>query len=69
MFFIFSFSISALTTWQTTIAGIDEVMKEMTTADPVARLGAQEALEKISRVVNAVPPASLLIAPVTLQNS
>ncbi|KAF8799944.1 hypothetical protein BYT27DRAFT_6845910 [Phlegmacium glaucopus] len=45
------------------IPGIDEVLKEMTHADPGARPCAGEALEKLARVVNALPPAALLIHP------
>jgi len=50
------------------ISGIDQVLEEMTTTDPAARLGAYEALEKFGRVVNAVPPATWLINPEILRN-
>jgi hypothetical protein len=39
----------------------------MTHVDPGVRLGANQALEKLARVVNALPPASLLIHPEILQ--
>jgi hypothetical protein len=61
-------SLGFLTTSQTTISGIDQVLEEMTLADPVARLSAHEALEKLGSVINAVTPTSLLIEPVILQN-
>jgi hypothetical protein len=61
-------SLSFLSTLQTTILGIDQVLGEMTLADPVARLSAHEALEKLGSVINAVTPTSLLIEPVILQN-
>jgi hypothetical protein len=41
----------------------------MTHADQGMRLGANEALEKLARVVNALPPASLLIHPEILQQN
>jgi len=57
------FSCFVLTISQANISGIDEVLKEMTHADPAARPCANGALEKIARVVNALPPAALLIHP------
>lgn len=39
----------------------------MIEADPGVRLGANEALGKLARVVNALPPASLLIHPEVLE--
>jgi hypothetical protein len=52
-----------LTASQANISGINEVLKEMTHADPGVRPGANEALEQLARVVNALPPATLLIHP------
>jgi hypothetical protein len=48
---------------------IDEVLKEMTHADPGMRLGANEALEKLARVLNVLPPAALLIHPEIVQQN
>ena len=56
-----------LTVSQANVSGIDDVLKGMTQADPGVRLGANEALEKLASVVNALPPASLLIHPEILQ--
>ena len=39
----------------------------MTHADSSVQLGANQALEKLARVVNALPPMSLLIHPELLQ--
>lgn len=41
----------------------------MTHADPGVRLGTKEALEKLARVANALPPASLLIPPEIIQKN
>lgn len=41
----------------------------MTHADPGMRLGANEALEKLARVLNVLPPAALLIHPEIIQQN
>ena len=58
-----------LTISQANVPSIDEVLKEMTHADPGMRLGANEALEKLARVLNVLPPAALLIHPEIVQQN
>jgi hypothetical protein len=53
---------------QTNISGIDQVLEDMVGADMGTRLNAHETLEKLGRVVNAMPPTSLLIEPEILRN-
>jgi hypothetical protein len=50
------------------ISSIDQILDEMAGAAPEARLSAHETLSKIRRVVDTIPPVSLLIKPVVLPN-
>jgi len=45
---------------QTGITSIDEVLEGMTEPKSSSRLGARETLEKLSKIVYAMPPDSLL---------
>ena len=39
----------------------------MTTVDPVHRLGAKEALDKLESVISSMTPETLLIEPVVVK--
>ncbi|CAL1711543.1 unnamed protein product [Somion occarium] len=49
--------------FETTIPAIDEVLEDMKLSDPAMRLSANEALMKLSKLVNNMSPDSLLIPP------
>ncbi|KAF8955859.1 kinase-like domain-containing protein [Flammula alnicola] len=49
--------------FKTTIPSIDQVLIDMTHADPVHRLDAQEAFDQLRTVVHSMTPESLLIEP------
>ncbi|CAL1711532.1 unnamed protein product [Somion occarium] len=51
-------------TFRSTVPAIDEVLAELVLDDPVARPNASEALTKLGKVVNGIPPEALLIEPV-----
>ena len=53
---------------QSTIPAIDEVLVSMTDVDPVHRLDAKEAKDRLGTVVNSMAPESLLIKPKTLRD-
>jgi hypothetical protein len=42
---------------------IDDVLVELANVDPVIRVDATEALERLRKVVHAIAPESLLIQP------
>ena len=48
---------------QSTIPTIDEVLASMTDIDPVYRLDAKEAKDRLGAVVYSMTPESLLIKP------
>ena len=50
------------------IAAIDHVLEEMTESNLETRLSAQEALDKLGSIVNAMPPESLLVDLEVLRN-
>ena len=54
--------------FQSTIPEIDDVLVSMTDIDPVHRLGAKEAKERLGTIVNSMAPLSLLIKPKTLRD-
>ncbi|CAL1711519.1 unnamed protein product [Somion occarium] len=56
---------AVFTDWSfaTTIPAIDEVLEDMKLSDPAMRLSANEALMKLSKLVNNMSPASLMIPP------
>ncbi|KAF8958024.1 kinase-like domain-containing protein [Flammula alnicola] len=51
---------------QSTIPAIDEILSGMTESDPLLRMSAQEALDRLGNVVHSMPPASLHIEPVVI---
>ena len=51
--------------FQSTIPAIDEVLVSMTHINPVHRLDAKEAKDKLGTIVNSMAPESLLIKPTT----
>ena len=55
---------NALLAFQSTIPAIDEVLMGMTNIDPVNRLDAKEALDRLGTVICSMTPESLLIEPV-----
>ena len=69
---IFFYSLIPFAYWpfafQSTIPKIDEVLVSMTNIDPVHRLNAREAKDRLGTVVNSMAPESLLIKPETLRN-
>ena len=48
---------------QSTIPKVDEVLAAMTDIDPVHRLDAKEAKDRLGTIINYMAPASLLIKP------
>ena len=68
-FYIFAllFSYSMTLAFQSTIPAIDEVLVGMTNIDPVHRLDAKEALDKLGKVICSMTPESLLIEPVIIK--
>ena len=54
--------------FQSTIPKIDEVLVSMTDIDPLNRLDAKEAKDRLGAIVNSMAPESLLIKPETLRN-
>ena len=48
---------------QSTIPTIDEVVASMTDIDPLHRLDAKEAKDKLGTIVDSMAPESLLIKP------
>ena len=69
---IYFYSLILFTYWpfalQSTIPVIDEVLVSMTDLDPVHRLDAKEAKDRLGSVVNSMAPESLLIKPKTLRD-
>ena len=66
--FLFPYSLCLLAyTFQSTIPKIDEVLVSMTNIDPVHRLDAKEAKDRLGAIVNSMAPESLLIKPETLR--
>ena len=69
---IFFYSLILFAYWpfilQSTIPAIDEVLVSMTDVDPVHRLDAKEAKDRLRTVVNSMAPESLLIKPKTLRD-
>ena len=61
--YIFTLLFSLLTTSQSTVPTIDEVLVHMTDINPVQRLDAKEAKDKLGRIVHSMAPESLLIKP------
>ena len=53
---------------QSTIPKIDEILVSMTDIDPVHRLDAKEAKDRLGTIVNSMAPESLLIKPKTLRD-
>ena len=67
-FYIFViFLLNASLAFQSTIPAIDEVLVGMTNIDPVYRLDAKEALDKLGIVMCSMTPESLLIKPVVIK--
>ena len=67
--FFFSYPLRLLTlSFQSTIPAIDEILVSMTDIDPVHRLDAKEAKDKLGAIVNSMTPESLLIKPKTLRD-
>ena len=52
-----------LSTSKSTISKVDEVLMGMNDIDPVHRLDAKEAKDRLGAIVNSMPPESLLIKP------
>ena len=50
--------------YQSTIPAIDEVLEDMTNIDPVHRLDAKKAMDRLGTVICSMTPESLLIEPV-----
>jgi hypothetical protein len=48
---------------QSTVTDIDQVLDDMGNADADQRPDAQDALDRIRKVVHSIPPESLLIPP------
>ena len=68
-FIFFSYSLCLLTfSFQSTIPAIDEILVSMTDIDPVHRLDAKEAKDRLGTMVNSMAPESLLIKPKTLRD-
>ena len=61
--YIFTPLFSLLTTSQSTIPAIDEVLLCMTDIDPLHRLDAKEAKDRLGTIVHSMAPESLLIKP------
>ena len=59
-----TFLLNVSLAFQSTIPAIDEVLAGMTSVDPVHRLDAKEALDRLGTVVFSMTPESLLIKPV-----
>ncbi|KAF8056910.1 kinase-like domain-containing protein [Lyophyllum atratum] len=53
----------SLSNFKSTIPAIDDVLVIMAAADPIQRIDAQEALDRIAKVVHSMSPESLLIPP------
>ena len=53
--------------FQSTVPAIDEVLVGMTNIDPVHRLDAKEALDRLGTVICSMTPESLLIKPVVIK--
>ena len=53
--------------FQSTIPAIDDVLVGMTNIDPVHRLDAKEALDRLGTVICSMTPESLLIEPVVIK--
>ncbi|KAG6889432.1 hypothetical protein C0995_001200 [Termitomyces sp. Mi166 len=54
---------SSLSKFKSKIPAIDDVLIAMSDDDPVLRLGAQQALDRLSQVVASMPPELLLFEP------
>ena len=64
---MFIFLLNASLAFQSTIPAIDDVLVGMTNNDPVHRLDAKEALDRLGTVICSMTPASLLIEPVVFK--
>ena len=61
--YIFALLFFLLTASQSTIPTIDEVLVSMTEVDPVHRLDAKEAKDRLGTIIHSMAPESLLIKP------
>ena len=68
IYFSYSLCLLAFFAFQSTIPTIDEVLVSMTDIDPVHRLDAKEAKDKLRTIVSSMAPRSLLIKPDTLRD-
>ena len=59
--------LNASLAFQSTIPAIDKVLVGMTNIDPVHRLDAKEALDRLGTVICSMTPESLLIEPVVIK--
>lgn len=59
--------LNASLAFQSTIPAIDEVLVDMINIDPVHRLDASWALDRLGTVICSMTPASLLIEPVVFK--
>ena len=64
---VFLFNNYASFAFQSTVPAIDEVLVGMTDIDPVHRLDAKEALDRLGTVICSMTPESLLIEPVIMK--
>ena len=62
-FFLYSFLLTGLFASQSTIPAIDDVVLSMTDIDPVTRLNAKEAKDRLGTIYYSMTPESLLIKP------
>ena len=60
--------LTGLSFFQSTIPTIDEVLVSMTDTDPIHRLDAKEAKDRLATIVHSMAPESLLIKPDTLRD-
>lgn len=55
-----------LTSYQTSIREIDDILVSMTEVNPAIRVSAYDALKSLAKVVSSMPPDSLNIAPIVI---
>ena len=67
IFVLFLFCLMPPIDFQSTIPAIDEDLVGMTSIDPVNRLDAKEALDRLGTVICSMTPESLLIKPVVIK--
>jgi hypothetical protein len=63
------FLLNASLAFQSTIPAINEVLVGMTNIDPVHRLDAKDALDRLGIVICSMTPESLLIEPVVISET